>query len=159
MSEPPVVNHIGIAVSDRDRAQAFYVDCLGFTYLGSLAPEDGSTGRLLQVEDPHLVARYLQSGSVVLELLQFDAGRSGRPNEREFLDLGLTHLSFTVPDVRATLDQVRAHGGTVLEDTAIVRKIGDEDVIVAIVVVDPDGQRLELLQVWSGPPTGPHPPL
>ena len=54
---------------------------------------------------------------------------------------GLTHLSFTVPDLPASLEAVRAHGGEVLEQT---------DVTVAVMVHDPDGQLLELLPARKG---------
>jgi glyoxylase I family protein len=156
---PVVVNHVGLAVSDRDRAQRFYVECLGFEYVGSLRPDNDATGKLLEVDDPNLVARYLRRGSFVLELLEFDAKTQGRKNERAFVDYGLTHLSFRVPDVRAVLARVRTYGGTVLDDTAIVAPIVGADVIIGIVVLDPDGQRLELLQFYEGPPAGPAPPL
>src|SRR5262245_60736380 len=154
-----VMNHVGLTVSDRARSQDFYVNALGFTYVGSLQPDNDATGQLLQVDDPNLTARYLQCGSFILELLDFDAKKPGKKNKRDFVDYGLTHLSFTVPDIPATLDLVRAYGGTVVEETAIVRPIGGQDMIVAIVVLDPDGQRIELLRFYTGPPQGPVPPL
>jgi len=50
---------------------------------------------------------------------------------------GLTHLSFTVGDLDATIEQVRALGGEVVESS----NIGP-----AVMVRDPDGQLLELLR-------------
>jgi catechol 2,3-dioxygenase-like lactoylglutathione lyase family enzyme len=49
---------------------------------------------------------------------------------------GLTHLSISVDDVRATAEKVAACGGTIIEES---------DVGAAIFVRDPDGQLLELL--------------
>ena len=49
---------------------------------------------------------------------------------------GLTHVSLRVDDMPATLAQVRALGGQVLEDT---------DLGGAVFIKDPDGQLIELL--------------
>lgn len=49
---------------------------------------------------------------------------------------GLTHLSLTVDDMAAAVEQLVAHGGEVLADT---------DVTVAVLVRDPDGQIIELV--------------
>ena len=51
-------------------------------------------------------------------------------------DPGLTHLSISVDDVRATAAKVVEHGGEIIEDS---------DVGLALFVRDPDGQLLELL--------------
>ena len=79
---------------------------------------------------------YLTSGSFTLELLHFD--RPGNPPAalRVMNEPGLTHLSFTVPDLASATAAVRAHGGEVLDQT---------DVGLAVMVRDPDGQLLELL--------------
>ena len=49
---------------------------------------------------------------------------------------GLTHLSISVDDVRATAEKVAEFGGMIIEES---------DVGAAIFVRDPDGQLLELL--------------
>ena len=51
-------------------------------------------------------------------------------------ELGFTHLSVTVPDIVAVTAQIPRYGGTVLEDTHLG---------VAVFVLDPDGQLIELL--------------
>jgi catechol 2,3-dioxygenase-like lactoylglutathione lyase family enzyme len=68
---------------------------------------------------------------------------------------GLTHLSFRVQDLDATLAALRAAGERVLEETIIripqVRA-------AACFVVDPDGQLIELVQSPGDPaaPPGTH---
>jgi catechol 2,3-dioxygenase-like lactoylglutathione lyase family enzyme len=49
---------------------------------------------------------------------------------------GLTHLSISVDDVRASAEMVAEYGGSIIEES---------DVGAAIFVRDPDGQLLELL--------------
>lgn len=131
----PVVNHVGQATVDLDRAVAFYTGLLGFAIERRLQVPDGAASALLGVDPPvGLEAVYLRRGPFVLELMAFH--RPGNPPwaERRFNEPGLTHLSLSVPDLDATVAAVEAHGGTVvtlLTNVAMVR--------------DPDGQLLELL--------------
>lgn len=135
---PSVVTHVGVCVSDLAASEAFYTGALGFTRVHDLRPPDAVTGRLLRIEPPvGLTAVYLQSGSFVLELLHFDRPGNAPRRERPLTEPGLTHLSLTVDELAATRDAVEAHGGTVLEET---------DVRVAVLVSDPDGQIIELIQ-------------
>lgn len=135
MSE--VVTHVGVCVTDLARSERFY-EALGFTRQRELSPPDDVTGKLLRVTQPvGLTAIYLGCGSFTLELLHFDRPGNEPARDRSFTEPGLTHLSMTVDDLPATLDRVRAAGGEVLTDT---------DLRVAILVKDPDGQIVELLQ-------------
>jgi lactoylglutathione lyase len=131
-----VANHVGLCVTDLERSRRFYEEGLGFTFQRDLRPPDELTGKLLGVDRPGLTAVYLTMGAFVLELLHFE--RDGNPpfRERVLNEPGLTHLSLTVDDLPATLDQVRATGGSVVESS---------DVGAAVLVRDPDGQLLELL--------------
>ena len=133
-----VINHVGLCVNDLDRSREFYVQLFGFTVDRELTVPDHGSSYLLSVEAPvGLTAVYLERGAFTLELLHFD--RPGNPlaDERPFNQPGLTHLSFSVPDVAATCDRVAALGGEVLADT----DVGGH----AILVRDPDGQLLELM--------------
>jgi catechol 2,3-dioxygenase-like lactoylglutathione lyase family enzyme len=132
-----IVNHVGLCVTDIERSRRFYEGALGFTYKRSLQPPDAICSTLLRVGLPvGLTAVYLAQGSFTLELLAFE--RPGNPpgRERPMTEPGLTHLSFTTPDLAATLALVSELGGEVLEDT---------NVGVAVMIRDPDGQLLELL--------------
>lgn len=131
-----ITNHVGVCVTDLGRSRRFYEEALGFTFQRDLRPPDEITGRLLEVDAPGLTAVYLTMGAFVLELLHFD--RPGNPpaRRRTMHEPGLTHLSISTPDLPATLDRVRACGGTVVEAT---------DVGLAVMVRDPDGQLIELL--------------
>lgn len=131
-----VVNHVGLCVTDLDRAQRFYVEVLGFEVGRELTLPDSATATFLSVEPPvGLSAVYLERGPFTLELLHFD--RPGNPVaiDRPFTQPGLTHLSFSVDDLDTTL--------------ALVTDLGGELVTVlpgaAAIIRDPDGQTLELL--------------
>jgi lactoylglutathione lyase len=132
-----VVTHVGLCVTDLERAERFYVEGLGFTRLRELSPPDGVTAKLLRIARPvGLTAVYLGLGDFVLELLHFDRPAEQQRGERTVTEPGLTHLSISVADVAATAQRLADHGGMVLADT---------DVQVAVLVRDPDGQILELV--------------
>lgn len=136
-----IVNHVGLRVSDLDRSQHFY-EALGFEETLSMDVPDEPMATLVQVPTPAgLRAVYLTNGPFVLELLAFAEHAAG-PNERVMTDAGLTHLSLGVEDLAAAKQAVTDAGGTVLNDTAVG---------VAVMVRDPDGQLLELLDVLYRP--------
>lgn len=136
-SAPVVLNHFGHCVTDLDRSSAFYCEMFGFTETRRIAVPDDPTAQLLEVDRPvNLHAAYLEKDGTVLELILFD--RPGNPpaRRRPFNEPGLTHMSFCVEDLAAAAGQAVALGGTVVEGT---------DVGVARMILDPDGQPIELL--------------
>ena len=138
-----VVNHVGLCVTDLARSRRFYEEAFGFSHRNDLVVPDGAASRLLQVPEPvGLTAVYLVRDGFVLELLHFARDGNDPPGDRSFTEPGLTHLSFSVPDVAATCARVAELGGEVLEDT----DMGGH----AILVRDPDGQLLELLPTSGG---------
>jgi catechol 2,3-dioxygenase-like lactoylglutathione lyase family enzyme len=132
------VNHVGLCVSDLPRSRRFYEEALGFGFREDLQVPDKLATRLLQVPEPvGLTAVYLERDGFVLELLHFAREGNDPARDRTFTEPGLTHLSFTVPDVAGTCARVTELGGEVLADTEMRGR--------AIMVRDPDGQLLELL--------------
>ena len=133
-----VVNHVGLCVTDLDRARRFYEGALGFAVVRELEVPDGPAGTLLRVAPPvGLTAVYLERDGFVLELLHFDRPGNEPRRDRDLTEPGLTHLSFTVDDLAAARALVAEMGGEVLDDT----DIGGS----AVMIRDPDGQLLELL--------------
>jgi lactoylglutathione lyase len=130
-----VLNHVGQATADLERAIAFYGEVLGFTLERRMRLPDEAVSDFLGVAAPvGLEAAYLRCGPFVLELMAFD--RDGNPPraDRVFNEPGLTHLSVSVDDLDATVERLEAHGGTVV--TRLPR---------AVMARDPDGQLIELL--------------
>jgi catechol 2,3-dioxygenase-like lactoylglutathione lyase family enzyme len=134
-----VVNHVGLCVTDVTTSQRFYEQVFGFRLRSTLKVDDGPAGQLLRVPPPvGLSAIYLELEGFVLELLRFDREGNKPRRSRSFTEPGLTHLSFGTADVAATCALVREHGGEVLDDTRLDS--------TAVMIRDPDGQLLELLQ-------------
>ena len=130
------INHVGLCLRDLDRSRRFY-EALGFEEALDMAVPDDPMHRLVQLEKPvGLRAVYLTLGSFVLELLHFAEQAPPAREARVMNEVGLTHLSIGVEDLAAARATVDDNGGEVLADT---------DVGVAVMVRDPDGQLVELL--------------
>lgn len=146
------LTHIGICVSDVDRSLRFYRDLLGFVPEHELHVEGEPTDTLLRLRDVVLDAMFLCRDGVRLELLHYQRPPAPPPRTRAMHEPGLTHLSFRVADLDATLDALRAAGERVLEETVIRFP---EWQSAACMVVDPDGQLIELVQAPGDPAAPP----
>src|SRR3954454_15931381 len=133
-----VDNHTGQVVTDIERSKRFYQEVLGFQLWYDLTLPDEGTAKLLTLEPPlGAVASYLVLDGFVLELIQFSAEGAGAPYRQRVLnEPGLTHLSVSVDNIRATAERAVAYGGQIVEQS---------DVGVALFIRDPDGQFVELL--------------
>jgi len=133
----PAFNHVGLCVTDLARSRRFYIELLGFSPQRSLVVPDEPSDRLLGVAPPlNLTAVYLGLDGLVLELLCFERPDNPPFRARVFNEPGLTHLSVSVDDVRATAARAAEFGGTALAET---------DIGAALFIRDPDGQLIELL--------------
>jgi lactoylglutathione lyase len=133
-----VYNHTGQVVTDLERSKEFYQQVFGFKFWYEIKPPDKLTAKLNGLTPPlGLTASYLTLDGFVLELMHYSAPGAGAPfRPRTMNEPGLTHLSISVADVRATAEVAVAYGGEIIEDS---------DLGVALFIRDPDGQLLELL--------------
>jgi catechol 2,3-dioxygenase-like lactoylglutathione lyase family enzyme len=145
------LTHVGICVADLDRSLRFYRDLLGFTYEHELHVAGEPSDTLLRLRDVDLHAVYLVRDGVRIELLRFASPPAPAHRARTMHEPGLTHLSFRVTDLDATLAALRAAGARVLDET-IIRL--PEFQAAACFIADPDGQLIELVQA-PGDPTAP----
>ena len=134
----PVINHVGLCVTDVARSRRFYEAVLGFEFWYDLEPPDEMVAKLIDLPQPVGVkAVYLRRGEFVLELMYYaEAGAHPPARPRVMNEIGLTHISISVDDIDATAAKAAACGGSVLEQT---------NVGAAVMIRDPDGQLLELL--------------
>ena len=131
-------NHTGQVVTDLERSKRFYQEVFGFKFWYEITPDDEATAKLASLKPPlGMTASYLTLDGFVLELMQFSAEGAGAPyRARTMNEPGLTHLSISVDDVRATAEKAAEYGATIIEDS---------DLGFALFIRDPDGQLLELL--------------
>jgi len=132
-----VVNHVGLVVADRERSRRFYEGLLGFEFWWEIDAPDDRTAPLLQLPEPvGLHATYLVLDGFVLELIDYSRRPVHAGAQRVMDQIGLTHISLSVPDLPGVLARVAEFGGAVVEAT-----VSDG----AAMIRDPDGQLLELL--------------
>ena len=146
------LTHIGICVSDMERSLRFYRDLLGFRFEHELRVAGEPSDTLLRLAGVDLHAVYLQRDGVRIELLHFAAPPGPAPRSRPMNERGLTHVSFRVADLEATLAGLRMAGARVLDETVIRLP---EFQAAACFVVDPDGQLIELVQSPGDPAAPP----
>ena len=135
-----VYNHTGQVVTDLERSKRFYQEVLGFRPWYEITPPDEATAKLSCLEPPlGVTASYLCLDGFVIELMHYSASGAAAPFRRRTMnEPGLTHLSISVDDVRATAELAVRYGGEIIEES---------DVGMALFIRDPDGQLLELLPV------------
>jgi catechol 2,3-dioxygenase-like lactoylglutathione lyase family enzyme len=146
------ITHVGIGVSDLQRSLRFYRDLLGFTWEHELDVEGEPTDTLLRLHGTKLHAEYLTRDGVRIELLYFASPPAPPRPDRPMNQYGLTHLSFRVTDMDAVLEALRAAGERVLEETVIRFP---EWQSAACMILDPDGQLIELVQAPGDPAAPP----
>src|SRR5256885_14674591 len=96
-------SHIGLCVTDLERSKRFYEGVFGFRSAFQLRTDGPETPQLLRLDAPLVLdAVYLWLDGLLLELLALD--RTAPTSARVMNEPGLTHLSFFVDDVGATLD-------------------------------------------------------
>jgi catechol 2,3-dioxygenase-like lactoylglutathione lyase family enzyme len=143
------VSHIGICVSDLGRALSFYCDLLGFKPAARASYSGAAVDRLLGLSNVALRAAWIERDGTRLELLEFTSpGHAGSAAPRAMNALGLPHLSLRVADVAATTQQLAEAGVMVLDAT---RYDDPQRGVAAVFVLDPDGTRVELVQIPGDP--------
>lgn len=140
-------SHIAVRVTDLDAALACYRDRFGFRDRSLLVVTDTPSFREAGLTDAEMVAHFLHRDGTVIEL-QVVRSRSGASVPAHLNLLGYRHLAFRVDGVRETAQAMADAGGTVDWATHTANDgVGGS----AIFGADPDGQRLELLQLAGGP--------
>jgi lactoylglutathione lyase len=134
----PVYNHTGQVVTDLERSKRFYQEVLGFEFWYEVSLPDQPSAKLLSLTPPlGSTTTYLTLDGFVLELIYFSANGATTPyRARTMNEPGLTHLSISVDDIKATSERAVEYGGEIIEDS---------DVKLAMFIRDPDGQLVELL--------------
>lgn len=142
-------SHFGVCVRDPERSMRFYCDLLGFEKVSKLVVASEDSARLVQLDPLDLHSCFLERDGVRLELLHYAApGCVGEPVARPMNQLGLTHIALRVRGLDELLDRLRADGFEVIEATRVVNEQFASTVVFAL---DPDGVRVELIDMPGDP--------
>ena len=141
--------HVGICVRDLELSIRFYRDGLGFEEAGRLEVSDEATATLLEIPDAELQAVYLERDGLRIELLHYPKpGAVGTTEPRPMNQVGLTHLAVRVSNLDDTLAKLAPLGAVILEQTRVRNDVYDAHIIY---ITDPDGTRIECVQVDKDP--------
>ena len=139
-------SHFGICVTDLERSLHFYCDALGFEKAESHAIGSEFAG-LMDFNDVAVTSQFIRRGATAIELLAFvEPAPFGARERRPVNQLGLTHLSFRVRDVAATVARVVELGGAVVESSRTTIDLGGT-ALEFVYCTDPDGVRVELMDL------------
>ena len=142
----PVFSHFGICVSDLERSLRFYCDALGFEKAESHAI-GSEFAALMDLPDVTVTSQFIRRGPTAIELLAFEEPAPfGARERRPVNQLGMTHLSFRVRDVAATVARIVALGGAVVESSRTTIDLGGT-ALEFVYCTDPDGVRVELMDL------------
>jgi methylmalonyl-CoA/ethylmalonyl-CoA epimerase len=100
------LDHIGIAVSDIEAALAFYRDALGL----EIEAAEEVTSQLVR-------AHFIPAGEAAIELLEATADDSPIAKYVAKRGPGLHHITLRVDDIRAALEQLKARGVRLIDET------------------------------------------
>jgi methylmalonyl-CoA/ethylmalonyl-CoA epimerase len=114
-----VLDHVGIAVQDIDKALAFYRDALG---LEVEAPEE--------VRSQRVRAHFIPVGESSIELLEGTASDSAITKYIEKRGPGIHHITLRVDDIRAALARLKARGVRLVDEEP---RQGAEGALVAFI--------------------------
>ena len=129
------IAHLALTVKDMKKSLDFYIGVLGFKNAFSLShPETGA---------PWI--EYLQTGSQFVEL--FYDGTEENPWKPSLQ--GFNHLCLLVDDIYSTVSKIEGTGYPI--DSPV--KEGSDKNLQAW-IKDPDGVRIELMQISSESPQG-----
>lgn len=140
--------HVGITVSDMERAIHFYRDLLGLKVVGDVTFDGEAADTLTQEKGTQLRAVYLRSveepKGAPIELLHFISPvAEGRPYVG-IKNPGITEIAFWVKDIEQMYTDLRAQGVQFYSPPQLFDLDGYKT--KAVYFCDPDGTTLELLQ-------------
>ena len=142
------IDHVGITVSDLDRALGFYRDLLGLSVVADNTISEPAVAELLGLDSVELRIVDLDSGDGrILELLQY-LQPVGRRLDYESSDAATEHIAFTVDDLAAVRARLAEAGVKMVSRKALTIDDpgGSFDGAICLYVRDPDGAILELVQ-------------
>jgi catechol 2,3-dioxygenase-like lactoylglutathione lyase family enzyme len=107
------IHHTAISTSDLERALGFYRDVLGFEVVSEFGWPAGVelADNITGLEGSAAKVAMLQAAGDCIELFEFSSPppKPGDP-QRPVCDHGITHIAFTVDDIDAEYERLKAAG-------------------------------------------------
>ena len=109
------LNHVGLVVSDLDRAISFYQNALGLRLVQRQVRNKGPIEKVVGYSDAHLEFALMefQSGGTLELIYYFSPGSIDRPTLHRSV-IGGSHIGFNVENIDEVFESIKKHGGTEL---------------------------------------------
>ena len=139
------VRHFGIVVSDMGTSLRFYRDLLGLKVVRAMNESGEYIDTVLSLQNVRVttVKMSADSGSTLVELLEFKSHPRETPVKREVYSIGPSHVAFTVDDLDAVYRRLSESG---IRFNAPPQLSPDGYAKVTF-CQDPDGKLVELVEV------------
>lgn len=158
MSESPIqyFSFVAMMVADLERSRRFYRDGLGFREISHMLVTGRTPSAVeLGLDDLRTEGVFLERDGMRIQLQQQDRPEHvALPPVRK--QMGLSHFGVRVSDLEDALRRVREYGGTVPEGHRHSNAKFHSEICR---IEDPDGVRMELLQMPGDPTTMPGKPI
>lgn len=143
-------HHTAYQVADLGRSLAFYRDLFGFEVVWERINREEYVRRIVGYPDAELHQALLRfpGSDHCLELIDY-RGVERTPVDTSPPNPGTAHMCLLVTDLRRFYDDLRAKGVDAVGEPVLVTS-GPNEGRLAVYMIDPDGFRLELLEVEGG---------
>ena len=134
----PTAHHVGITVSDLNRAVDFYAETFGLDLVAEFAVGGDAFAEAVAVDGAAAEFAHLDAGDAVIELVAYEP--AGEPGADPVLNRpGAAHLGLSVDDVEAFYEDLADDVGTLSP-----RRTAASGTTV-LFVRDPEGNLIEVL--------------
>jgi catechol 2,3-dioxygenase-like lactoylglutathione lyase family enzyme len=143
-------HHTAYQVADLGRSLAFYRDLFGFEVVWERINREEYVRRIVGYPDAELHQALLRfpGSDHHLELIDY-RGVERTPVDTSPPNPGTAHMCLLVTDLRDFYEDLRAKGVDAVGEPVLVTS-GPNEGRLAVYMIDPDGFRLELLEVADG---------
>jgi len=106
------IRHLGLVVSNIDKALEFYRDLLGLNIQGKTDEKGDFISKLLNGDNVELKTIKLSAddNATRIELIKFNNPKFQKPKKIELFELGFTHIALTVENLDELYLRLRKHG-------------------------------------------------
>jgi lactoylglutathione lyase len=141
--------HVNVNCADLARSRRFYVGAIGLTEGVRTAAGDAQPGEAFGLDRARWDAWILLGPrgfeGAAIDLLEWQEPRPRDAPPAHFTACGFQRLGLVVPDLDATLERVREHGGDIWSDPFPHALAGGGEIRL-VMARDPDGTPLELIE-------------
>ena len=148
------IDHIGISVSDMDRAIRFFRDVLRAQVTPPQLYDDPKIGTIVGIPGVRNIICQASVGDRRFELLQYVEPQGRQAQDHRPCDPGHLHIALAVDDIEAVVARMRTHG---FEPASPVQHGVGGSGLAAVYAYGFDGLVFELIEYPATKPAAPAP--